>query len=138
MIKRSMLGPFSLLIEFSIKKYLSLIYVGLAHNSIPLVTSIISYYFTGEKLKKSDFYMIFVTFICVTLITVRYQSDDKLKAAPPTIAVFGAFLIPFLYAYGNILVFTMTGIHENSVTLFAGMLLYSYLTNSSYSIYIQF
>ena len=39
-----------------------MIYIGLAQNITPLVTVIMSYFMTGEKLKLMDILMIFITF----------------------------------------------------------------------------
>ena len=49
-----------------------MIYIGLAQNVTPLVTIVMSYFMTGEKLKKIDIGLIFVTFIGVTLISIGF------------------------------------------------------------------
>ena len=59
-----------ILIQFTIVKYLSLIYIGLATNMTPLFTIIISYVLTGEKLKPTDIGLILISFVGVTFITL--------------------------------------------------------------------
>lgn len=108
-------------IQFTIVKYLSLIYIGIAQNITPLVTIVMSYYMTGEVLKTSDIVMIFVTFAGVSLITIGFNYDTASKnthGQVPLFAQVGAFSIPFVLAFGNILMSTMKGLHENTVSLY--------------------
>jgi drug/metabolite transporter (DMT)-like permease len=65
-----------ILIQFTIVKYLSLIYIGLAQNMTPLFTIILSYFLTGEKLKMNDVGLIFISFVGVTLITLGSPSKS--------------------------------------------------------------
>ena len=64
------------MIQFTIVKYLSLIYIGLAQNVAPMVTIIMSYYMTGEKLKIIDIFIILITFIGVSLISYGFNSEN--------------------------------------------------------------
>jgi len=67
---RSIQATVLVLIMFTIVKYLSLVYIGLAQNLTPLVTVIMSYFATGERLKLLDLFLIFITFVGVTCITI--------------------------------------------------------------------
>ena len=87
---------------------------------------------TGEKLKSTDIYMIGVTFVGVTLITLGFKEPEKKLEQPPALAIFGAFLIPFLLSYGNILMSKMKNLNENTVSLYMNptlsVVMYSYLS----------
>jgi drug/metabolite transporter (DMT)-like permease len=65
---RSCQGSLLILIQFTIVKYLSLIYIGVAQNCTPLVTVLMSYFMTGERVKMIDIVMILITFIGVSFI----------------------------------------------------------------------
>ena len=43
----------------------------------PLITVVMSYFMTGERLKKSDFIMIGISFIGVSLITYGFKKDKN-------------------------------------------------------------
>ena len=75
LLKRSLQGCCLILIQFTIVKYLSLVYIGLAQNIAPLVTIVMSYFMIGEQLKRSDLMMIGITFVGVTFITLGF--DEK-------------------------------------------------------------
>ena len=107
-----------ILIQFTIAKYLSLVYIGLAQNITPLVTVVMSFYMTGERIKRLDLALIFVTFIGVTLVTLGFAQDDDLNKDIPLLASIGAFSVPFLLSYGNILMSKMKGLDENTVSLY--------------------
>lgn len=62
-----------ILIQFTIVKYLSLIYVGVAQNLTPLITVIMAYFMTGEQIKTIDVFMIMIAFAGVTMITYGFQ-----------------------------------------------------------------
>ena len=57
-------------------KYFSLIYIGLAQNITPLVTIVMSYFMTGERLKSIDIILIFITFIGVTFISYGFYLKE--------------------------------------------------------------
>ena len=119
---------------------MSLVYIGLAQNVTPLVTVFMSYIMTGEKLKSSDIYLIIVTFIGVTLITAGYREPVEKQSQPPTLAIVGAFLIPFLLSYGNILMSKMKGLNENTVSLYMNpslsIIMYAYLWSADIDLVI--
>ena len=62
-----------ILIQFTIVKYLSLVYIGLAQNCTPLVTVIMSYLMTGEEIVCVDILLILITFVGVTLVTIGFK-----------------------------------------------------------------
>lgn len=70
MIARCLSGAAAHIIQFTISKYLSLIFIGLAQNSAPLVTIVLSRIMTGEQIKKIDIVMIVITFIGVSLLSM--------------------------------------------------------------------
>jgi len=72
LFQRSIQATILIFIQFTIVKYLSLVFIGLAQNITPLVTIVLSYFMTGERLKKSDFVMIFITFVGVTFVTIGF------------------------------------------------------------------
>ena len=94
-----------------------------------------SYYMTGEKLKFIDIFLILITFIGVSLITYGFSSanlnfgdevEEHEAAASteedshhvPILVYIGTFSIPFLLSYGNILMYKMKGLHENTVSMY--------------------
>lgn len=80
-----------------------------------------SFYMTGETIKKADLILIFITFIGVTIITYGFSQQEETLAEderPPILAVIGAFFIPILLSYGNVLMRTMQGLDENTVALY--------------------
>ena len=123
---------------------LSLVYVGLAQNVAPLVTAVMRFFWTGERLKMKDVFMLFITFIGVSLITIGYEyHDEKLHKKVPIVAALGAFAIPFLLSYGNILMSTMKGLHDNTVSLYMNpfmsvfMFGWMFATGLPFSIYLK-
>ena len=74
---RSIQATLQILIMFTVIKYLSLVFVGMAQNLTPLVTIIMSYFATGERLKLIDLILIFVTFVGVSCITVGIVKETE-------------------------------------------------------------
>jgi hypothetical protein len=86
---------------------------------------------TGEKIRCLDFGLIFITFagvICVIMGIQQKQKVDPAAKELPIWACLGAFSIPFLLSYGNIIMSKMKGLHENTVSLYInptlGILMY--------------
>ena len=77
----------------------------------------------GEKLKRSDLLMIVITFIGVTLITLGFDEKKQVDGDAPILAKLGAFCIPILLSYGNILMRQMVGLGENTVSLYMNFFL---------------
>ena len=123
LIKRSLQGCCLILVQFTIVKHLSLVYIGLAQNIAPLVTIVLSYFMIGEQLKRSDFLMIGITFVGVTLITFGFDEKAEVDGDAPLLAKLGAFCIPLLLSYGNILMRQMAGLGENTVSLYLNFFL---------------
>ena len=76
---------------------------------------------TGENLRCADIVLIGITFIGVTMVTMGVDAQKKqnhLKEDIPLYAVIGAFMIPFLLSFGNIIMRKMKGMHENTVSLY--------------------
>ena len=105
------------ILQQSVVKYLSMVYVGISMNCAPLVTVFLSYLMVGEKLKKMDMLMILVTFVGVTLISIGFKSTN-LAIEIPISAYIGCFLLPFLMSFGNVLMHQMKGLHENAVSIY--------------------
>lgn len=142
LFKRSLQGSMVILISFSLTKYLSLVFLGLVHNTTPIVTAIMSCIWMGERLKVNDVMMMVVTFIGVTLITLGFNKE-LVSSEPPMLALFLALLVPFLTSYGNILMRSMKGLHENTVSVYMNpclaliMLAYILLDGCTFEIYSQ-
>ena len=134
LLKRSLQASSLILIQFSIVKYLSLIFIGISQNCTPLVTVFMSFYMTGEKIRCFDFVLIFITFIGVMLVILGIESQKKNAEGMPIYATIGAFMIPFLLSYGNIIMSQMRGLHENTVSLYInptlGILMYMCMKNA--------
>lgn len=107
-----------ILIQFTIVKHLSLIYIGVAQNITPLVTVIMSYFMTGEQISAINVLMIIITFCGVTMITYGFNQQKWDGEKPPLLATLGAFSIPFLLSLGNITMSKMKGLDENTVSLY--------------------
>ena len=55
--------------EFTVVKYLSLIFQGIALNLSPISTVILSFFMTGESIKVSEIVFIIISIMAATLIT---------------------------------------------------------------------
>ena len=55
--------------EFTVVKYVSLIFQGIALNLSPISTMILSFFITGEAIKMEDIIFIIISFMAATLIT---------------------------------------------------------------------
>jgi len=78
---------------------------------------------TGEKIRCLDVALMFLTFVGVICVIVGIDHDntkqkDTTHEELPIWAGLGAFSVPFLLSYGNILMSTMRGLHENTVSLY--------------------
>ena len=76
---------------------------------------------TGERLRCVDLILIAITFAGVTMVTIGVDAQKKqnnLKEDIPVYAVIGAFMIPFLLSFGNIIMRKMKGMHENTVSCY--------------------
>ena len=61
---------------------------------------------TGEQIRAVDFVLITVTFFGVTMVSYgmgTQKQQNNLDDDIPLYAVIGAFMIPFLLSFGNIL-----------------------------------
>jgi len=121
--KRAIQGSLLVFVQFSVAKYLSLVYIGLAQNIAPLVTIVMSYFMIGEKLKPIDIFLIIITCAGVTLITLGFghtkaELNEVDDAQAPLLAKLGALTVPFLLSYGNILMSKLKGLNENTVSLY--------------------
>ena len=83
---------------------------------------------TGEPIRCFDFGLIFITFIGVMLVLMGIETTKTNAKDMPIYAAVGAFLIPFLLSFGNIIMSQMKGLHENTVSLYInptlGILMY--------------
>jgi drug/metabolite transporter (DMT)-like permease len=97
---------------------MSLVYVSLAQNMTPWVTSVWAYFWIGERLKMKDYLMIGTSFIGVTLITIG-SAEEKHKSHNSSIwAAIACALVPILLAYSEIIMSTMKGLHKYTVSLY--------------------
>lgn len=100
---------------------MSLVYVGISQNVAPLVTVVMSYFMTGERLKNIDIIMLLITFGGVSLISYGFKKSAQMPKTIPLSAYLGCFLIPFLMSYGNIIMRLMPGLHENAVSCYLSL-----------------
>jgi drug/metabolite transporter (DMT)-like permease len=100
----------------------------------------------GEKLKPIDIFLILVTCVGVTLITLGFgHTKEELNevddAKAPLLAKLGALIVPFLLSYGNILMAKLKGLNENIVSLYMNpatavlMILLTYAEGLDFSIF---
>ena len=68
LIQRIMCNCLSVIINFTVIKYMSLIYVGVAQNLSPLLIVVMSYFCLGERINKQDLVLLFVTFVGVVIV----------------------------------------------------------------------
>ena len=83
---------------------------------------IMSAIWTGEKFKTVDIIFLVVSLIGVTAITYGFSYGkngiDSNSDFLVGLAVIGAFMIPILTAYSNIITRKMKGMHENTISCY--------------------
>ena len=134
---RCLQGSLINLIEMTIIKYISLIFQGIARNLSPIATIIMSFYTTGEHIKKTDLLYISISLIGVTCTTIGFSLNNHAKcgafedtspspqpsASPASTPVLlatlsAALLVPILSAWGNITTSRMRGLDRRTVSCF--------------------
>jgi drug/metabolite transporter (DMT)-like permease len=75
---------------------------------------------TGEKIRCLDLGLMFITFVGVLCVVIGIDHNEHNDSAKelPIWAGLGAFSVPFLLSYGNIIMSKMKGLHENTVSLY--------------------
>ena len=64
---------------FCCLKFVSLVYVTISINMMPLVIVFISYFTIGEKFTYMDLFILLVTLVGVTLISIGFRDDHFLE-----------------------------------------------------------
>lgn len=108
------------LIEISVIKYISLVFVGIVNNLSPILTMCLAYFTVKERFKFADILFIVVSLIGVTLTTIGIK-DNKKKAEEfhdkgfenmKIIAVTSMMLVPLFSAWANVTNNLMKGLHR--------------------------
>jgi hypothetical protein len=77
---------------------------------------------TGEVLKTIDLLVIFITFVGVSFITFGMETDKIFVSEEGNFweisALIGAMAIPFVIAYGNVIMKQLKSINEHTVSLY--------------------
>ena len=109
--------------QLFIVKYLSLVYDGIARNTVPLVVVILSYFMSGLRVKSKDLILIVVTFVGVSLITIGYEKPKSVEQAVPFFAYFGCFAQPILMGWGIIIMSRTRGVHESTASCYMNLVM---------------
>ena len=126
-MKRSFQASTTLLLSFSIVKYLSLVFVGVTGNLAPIFCSIMSYFMTGEKLKPKDIVFMLISFIGVTIVTIGFEQKSKPDQKSPEtwkeylrqyLAIILALALPINNAWGNIINRQMKKLNQKTVSCY--------------------
>ena len=115
LLLRCMQASVVIMIDFSIVKYISLVFQGVTRNLTPMATLLLSALLLGEKFTAFDMGVMFVSLVAVLLITVgitKVKSETDLlpegvdesssSEFKVIIASFAAFAVPILNAWGSI------------------------------------
>ena len=79
---------------------------------------------TGEKFKTIDIFFLVVSLIGISAITYGFSYTDELEESNKNsnfvmiLAIFGAFMLPILTSYTNILRSKMKNLHENALSCY--------------------
>lgn len=122
LVLRGFTATLAVMIQFSVIKYLNLVIVGVASNAIPPITAFMSFLLIGEVLKQRHIFQIILTFIGVTMITMGYEEEEHADEHRQ-IAIIGCVFLPFIVSLQNILMSTMKGINEWTVSIYISIVL---------------
>lgn len=125
----------SLIIEFTVVKYVSLVLMGISRNLAPIITLLMSACMTGEKITAFDVLFCIASLVAITIVIngfakpqddIEDDGDEEVSNNGMHMAiVYGAAItIPFLFAWSTITTRRLKGLPENTVSCYVNPCLF--------------
>lgn len=120
LVLRCFLTVVGIFLEFTVIKYLSLVYQGIARNLTPIATLLMAVYMNGEKISAFDALFTIVSLGGVIMIVAGLDSGTvfirEVDSQTVVFVFIGTALLPIINALGSILLRRLKGLHENTVS----------------------